>query len=321
MAATPKSPLNLIGDKSRDPIARFDTPEEVNSVLNALAARGYHQIDTARMYSPHAPGSSESRIGAVNAGDRFAIDTKVLSVEPGSHAKEKVLKEIDTSLEQLNVKQINIEYLHFPDRATKFEEPCEAMDQAHMEGKIKHWGISNFTAEEVQKVVDICQEHGFVMPSVYQGQYNLVARSGEKELFPILRKYGISFYAYSPAAAGFFAGNHKNVQAGGRYDQSHFLGGLYTKTYLQPRIIDATDNALAVASKHGISGHAAALRWTAYHSVLSKEHGDSIILGASSPGQLESNIDMIEQGPLPDDVVAALEAVYAETGDQIPYHK
>jgi aflatoxin B1 aldehyde reductase len=35
-----------------------------------------------------------------------------------------------------------------------------------------------------------------------------------------LRKYGISFYAYSPAAAGFFAGNHKNIKAGGRYDRS-----------------------------------------------------------------------------------------------------
>lgn len=84
--------------------------------------------------------------------------------------------------------------------------------------------------------------------------------------------------------------------------------------------MDATDKALSVASKHGISGHAAALRWTAHHSKLSKTHGDSVIIGASSPQQLESNIDMIEQGPLPDDVVAALEAVHAGIDDQIPYH-
>ncbi|KAH6880360.1 NADP-dependent oxidoreductase domain-containing protein [Thelonectria olida] len=302
-------------------MARFDSPDEVNGFLNAFANRGYSQLDTSRMYSPHAQGSSEPRIGAVAAGDRFVIDTKVTSWKPGTHSKEKVLQEIDISLEALKVKQINIEYLHVPDRTTPFEEACEAMDQAYKEGKIKQWGISNYTAEEVQRFVDICEEHGFIKPSVYQGQYNPIVRGGEKELFPILRRNGIAFYAYSPAAAGFFAGNHKQVRAGGRYDQSLLAGGLYSKFYLKPSIISATDKALDVASKHGIGGHAAALRWTAHHSILSNSHRDSIIIGASSPEQLESNIDMIEQGPLPDDVVSALEAVYEEIGqDEILYH-
>lgn len=82
----------------------------------------------------------------------------------------------------------------------------------------------------------------------------------------------------------------------------------------------ATEKALETASRHGIPGHAVALRWTAHHSVLSSTHGDSMIIGASSVHQLESNIDMIEQGPLPHDVVAAVEAVYEEIGDEIPYH-
>ncbi|KAJ4037715.1 hypothetical protein NW761_006170 [Fusarium oxysporum] len=301
-------------------MARFDSPDEVNAFLNAFAARGYHQLDTARMYSPHAPRSSEPRIAAVAAGYRFAIDTKVNSREPESHSKEKILKEIDMSLEALKVKQINIEYLHMPDRATQFQETCEAMDQAQREGKIKHWGLSNYTAEEVQRFVDICEEHSLIKPRVYQGQYNLIVRGGERDLFPILRKYGISFYAYSPAAAGFFAGNHKNIKAGGRYDRSHFIGRLYCQLYLKPSIMVATDKALAVASKHGIGGHAAALRWVVYHSVLNKAYGDSIIIGASSVEQLESNMDMIDQGPLPEDVVAALEAVYKEIGDQVSYH-
>ncbi|RSL96764.1 hypothetical protein CEP52_011296 [Fusarium oligoseptatum] len=326
MTSNGKSPIKLvlgtanIGDTSIDPMARFNTPDEVNGFLNAFAARGYDQLDNARNYSPHAPGSSEPRLGAVAAGDRFAIDTKVNSLQPGSHTKANVLKEIDDSLEALKIKQINIEYLHMPDRATKFEEACEAMDQAHKEGKIKHWGLSNYTADEVQTIVKICEECGFVKPTVYQGQYNLIVRGGEKELFPLLRKEGIAFYAYSPAAAGFFAGNHKKVKAGGRYDKSLILGGIYAQFYLKPSIMAATEKALEIASGHGISGHAAALRWTAYHSHLSKAHGDAIVIGASSPEQLESNIDMIEQGALPDDVVAALEAVYEEIGDEVSYH-
>ncbi|KAH7303642.1 aflatoxin B1 aldehyde reductase member 2 [Stachybotrys elegans] len=325
MANGIKSPLNLIlgagnvGDKSVDSIARFDTPEEVNTLLDAFAARGYRQIDTARNYSPNAPGSSEPRLGAVGAGDRFIIDTKVKSREPGSHTKDKILQEIDMSLEALQVKQINIEYLHQPDRATDFMEACVAMDQAHRQGKIKHWGISNYAAEEVEKIVLICKSQGLVQPSVYQGQYNPIVRGGERDLFPILRKYNIAFYAYSPAAAGFFASNHKNLQKGGRFDTSNTIGKIYSEYYLKPAIQTATDKALATAAKYGIGGHAAALRWTAHHSMLSKDQGDAIILGASSVKQLEANLDMVEQGPLPDEVVAALERLYEQIGGDISY--
>ncbi|KAJ0166852.1 Aflatoxin B1 aldehyde reductase member 3 [Colletotrichum tanaceti] len=326
MAATERKPLNLIlgagniGDTSIDSAARYDTPDQVNAFLNAFLERGHHQIDTARVYSPGAPQTSEPRLGAVAAGARSTIDTKVSSREPGSHTKAKILEEIDKSLEALKIKQINIMYLHMPDRATPFEEACEAMDQAHREGKIKKWGISNYRADEVQSFLDICEARGWVKPSVYQGHYNAVVRSSERHLFPVLRKHGLAFYAYSPSGGGFFAGNHKNPAVGGRFDKSHRIGSLFSSFYLKPAIMAATNKAVDVAAQHGIGGHAAALRWAAHHSILSAEHGDSIIVGASSVEQLKSNLDIIEQGPLPQDVVSAVEAIYAEVGDEVSYH-
>ena len=207
-----------VGDISIDKIARFSALDEVNAFFNAFANRGYHEIDTARHYSPHAPGSSEPRIGAVSAGDRFAIDSK--ADYTNGYTKESVLRDIDMSRELLGVTQINIYYLHMLDRENPLEPLIEALNQAYKEGKIKSWGISNYRADEVQKTIDICEQHGFVKPSVYQGYYNPIVRGGEKELFPILRKYGIAFYAYSPAAAGFFAGRHKNAEPNSRYDKS-----------------------------------------------------------------------------------------------------
>lgn len=201
-------------------MARFDSLDEVNGFLEPFLRRGYTHLDTARNYSPHAPGSSETRLGGVAAGDRMIIDSKVMSAEPGCHTKEKVLSEINESLKALKIKQIHTEYLHVPDRATPFEEACEAMDQAHREGKIKQWGLSNYTVEEVKRFVDICEERGFVKPKVFQGPYNPIVRSNEKALFPYLRQQGIAFYAYSPAAGGFFAGNYKKATPGGRFDQS-----------------------------------------------------------------------------------------------------
>ncbi|UKZ51100.1 hypothetical protein TrVGV298_004855 [Trichoderma virens] len=291
-----KSPLKVIigagniGDRSLDKTVRYDTPEEVNAYLNAFYDRGYNHIDTARSYSTGAPGTSEPRLGAVEAGKRFTIDSKALSREPGSHTREKIAKEVDLSLKALQIDQINVYYLHQPDR-------------------------------EVEQILEICERRGFVKPSVYEGQYNPIVRGGEKKLFPLLRKNNIAFYAWSPAGGGFFAGNHKNGKSGGRFDTSTFLGGVYSSLYLKPSIEAATENALAVAGKHGISGHAAALRWTLHHGVLDAKFGDSIIIGASNIDQLNSNLDVIEQGPLSDDVVQAISKIFEEVGtDEIPYH-
>ncbi|OAL36527.1 hypothetical protein AYO20_04143 [Fonsecaea nubica] len=322
-----KSPLTIVlgtanvGDSSRDKTVRYDAPNEVNAYLDAFYERGGRQIDTARSYSPEAHGSSEERLGAVEAGTRFSIATKVLSLTPGSHSKENIKENIAASLSLLKIPKIDIEYLHMPDRTTPFEEALAAVNEAYTQGKFERFGLSNYTAEEVDKVVHICEEKGFVKPSVYQGQYNPIIRSGEKELFPVLRKHGIAFYAWSPAAGGFFAGNHKHVQPGARYDSSTWAGKVYASVYLKPNIEAATDRAINLVTKHGINGHAAALRWTVYHSTLKQEFGDAVIIAASSVAQLNSNIDMIEQGPLPGEVVDAMETLYKEVeGTEFPYH-
>ncbi|KAL7930249.1 NADP-dependent oxidoreductase domain-containing protein [Trichoderma chlorosporum] len=322
-----KAPIKVIigagniGDRNVDKTVRYDTPEEVNAYLNAFYDRGYDHIDTARSYSTGASGTSEPRLGAVQAGKRFIIDSKVLSRELGSHTKEKIATEVELSLKALQIDQINIYYLHQPDRATPFEETCEAMDKAYTEGKFRKFGLSNYSADEVEQILEICERRGFVKPSVYEGQYNPIVRGGEKELFPLLRRNNIAFYAWSPAGGGFFAGNHKNGASGGRFDKSTFLGSIYSSFYLKPSIEAATGHALAVAGKHGISGHSAALRWTVNHSALKAKYGDSVIIGASNLDQLSSNLDVIEQGPLPDDVVEAINAIYTAIGsDEVPYY-
>lgn len=185
-----------VGDKSLDPVVRFDTKEEVSEVLKTFLKRGYNQIDTSRGYSTLAPGTSEPRLAAAGAGSNFIIDTKVLSREAGAHAADKIAAEVDSSLDALKIDQINIEYLHHPDRATPFEETYEAIDKAYRAGKFKRFGLSNYTAAEVKQFVEICERRGFVRPSVYQGQYNAIVRTGEKDLFPVLRQHDISFYAW-----------------------------------------------------------------------------------------------------------------------------
>lgn len=159
--------------------------------------RGYRHLDTARAYAPGAPGTSEPRLGAVDAGRRFIIDTKAMARgAEHPHSKEKILENVSISLDALQVEQVNTYYLHAPDRTTPLEDTCAGINEAYEAGKFRHFGVSNHSPEEVEQIMSICAEKDYVRPTVYQGQYNPIVRGGEKQLFPVLRKHNIAFYAY-----------------------------------------------------------------------------------------------------------------------------
>jgi aflatoxin B1 aldehyde reductase len=95
-------------------------------------------------------------MGTVEVGERFSINTKVVSFVPGSHTRANIAESVDTSLELLKILTANIEYLHVLDRTTPFEETVKAMNDAHKAGKFKYSGLSNFTAKEVEENMKIC---------------------------------------------------------------------------------------------------------------------------------------------------------------------
>jgi aflatoxin B1 aldehyde reductase len=189
------------------------------------------------------------------------------------------------------------------------------------------FGISNFTAFEVAEIVLTCEHNGWVRPTVYQAMYNAITRSIEAELVPACRRYGLDLVVYNPIAGGLFSGKIKSqdmVPAEGRYSDASAMGKLYRGRYFR----DSTFRALQVieqaVDKAGLSMIETALRWVVHHSVLKiKDGNDGIIIGVSNIEQLDANLTHLEKGPLPDEVVKALdEAWYISKQDTTPYwHK
>ncbi|KZL65212.1 aflatoxin B1 aldehyde reductase member 2 [Colletotrichum tofieldiae] len=280
-----------VGDSTADPgSSHFDSERDVQALLDAYHSCGYNHLDTARDYSPSVPGASESRLGRAKAASRFLIRTKVHSADSGDHQPAKLELSIGQSLGDLQTSSVETMFLHLPDRQTPFEDTAKAMSDALSQGKFKNYGLSNYSAAEVQRFLDICEKNRYAKPSVYEGHYNAIVRGGEKELFPLLRKHNMSFHAYS-----------------------YF--------YRQPPVQIAVAIILDLAETHGISGHAAAMRWTAFHSHLEGKFGDSIVFGVSKVEQLHKILDALESGPLPDDLVEAITAIYEEVeGAEPPYH-
>lgn len=70
----------------------------------------------------------------------------------------------------------------------------KGINDAYKAGYFKRFGLSNFKADDVERIYTLCKEKGYLLPTVYQGNYSVVFRRPEAELFPTLRKLNIAFY-------------------------------------------------------------------------------------------------------------------------------
>lgn len=205
-ASESKTPKIIFGTgtwgSSDSPLVDVTTPDQAKKFLDILRNNGVTNLDTSRAYPLGAPGTSEALLGQIKAPDSFTIDSKVISNDPGHHKSARVAESVDASLQALGVKKVDIMFLHWPDRTVPFTEPLVALNEAYKQGKFERFGLSNYSASEVEEIIQICEKEGYVKPTVYQGQYNALCRRGEKQLFPTLRANNMAFHAYSPAAGG-----------------------------------------------------------------------------------------------------------------------
>lgn len=125
---------------------------------------------------------------------------------------------------------------------------------------------------------------------------------------------------YNPLAGGLFSGKIKSkdlVPDEGRFSNTaESMGQRYRERYFKDATFEALKVVEPVAEKHNLSLVEIALRWVIYHSELktrAKGGNDGIIIGVSSLSQLENNLRDVEKGPLPEDVVEALDKAWAVT--------
>lgn len=154
--------------------------------------------------------------------------------------------------------------------------------------------------------------------------YNAITRSIESELIPACRRYGLDIVVYNPIAGGLFSGKIKSqdmTPSDGRFSDTSSTGKMYRGRYFRDSTFKALQIIEAAVEKHGLSMIETALRWTVHHSALKVTDGnDGIIIGVSSIDQLATNLDNIEKGPLPKDLVNSLdEAWQVSKVDTVPY--
>jgi aryl-alcohol dehydrogenase-like predicted oxidoreductase len=269
------------------------------TVVNKCLDMGVNLIDTADVYGN---GISEEFLGKILKPVRrnVIIATKFASPMgegPLWHGtgRRYVYDAVYASLKRLQTDYIDLFQIHFPDTRTPIDETLRALDDLVRKGLICYIGCSNFSAWMVVEGQLTARMNHYSPFISAQNEYNLLNRSIESELLPMCRKYGLGQLPYYPLASGFLSGKYR---PGGSTDVGRLgAGGGVADRTLTDRNFGILQKLESFAQARGHSVLDLAWGWLISQPVIS-----SVIAGAMTPDQVESNVKAAEWRLTPEEM-------------------
>lgn len=249
-----------------------DEKESVEAI-QASIEHGVTSIDTAPIYGF---GKSEELVARAIAGKRDKVqlftkfglrwdctdgefffdlkeDGKAYKIYKNA-TKKSIIAECENSLKRLQTDHIDLYQCHWRDKSTDLEETMSALDQLLKDGKILAAGVSNFTAEEIEK------SNKLVTIASDQPPYSMVLRDIESDVLPFCRKNDIAVIVYSPLQRGLLTGkfkpDHKFPEGDHRADQKQF-----TPDFIR-RVNSFLDQLKPIAAKYDATLGQLVINWT-----------------------------------------------------------
>lgn len=189
------------------------------ALMDAAREQGITLFDTANAYGG---GRSEDFIGrwlaSRGARDDVVLTTKVRNrVGPGPGdeglSAAHIREQIDASLRRLRTDHVDLYLAHEPDPAVPIEETLAAFDDLVHAGKIKGYGLSNYTGTQIDAAVSAATSLGIALPVNVQNSFSLLDRAAADDVFDVCVRHGIGFTAFSPLAGGWLTGKYRRGEA------------------------------------------------------------------------------------------------------------
>lgn len=237
-----------------------DEKESLATIDRALEL-GVNFLDTADMYGPY---TNEELVGRALKGrrDKFVLATKFgIVLDPndpvvrGINGKPAYVRQAaEASLKRLGIDTIDLYYLHRVDPDTPIEDTVGAMSRLIEEGKIRHIGLSEASAETLKKASSVHQI------TALQSEYSLWTRDVEENgVLEACRELGIGVVPYSPLGRGFLSGQIKKLEDLAEDDwrrtNPRFQGENFDKN------LRLAGKVEALANSKGITASQLALAW------------------------------------------------------------
>lgn len=167
--------------------------EETESVRLGIEL-GLTLVDTAEMYGE---GACETFLGDALAGLRDKVFL-VSKVYPHNASRAGVVAACERSLKRLKTDHLDLYLLHWRG-GVPLAETIIGFEHLKSQGKIRHWGVSNFDTDDMNELYETPGGEGC---AVNQVLYNLTRRGPEYDLLPWLEEQEIPLMAYSPIEQG-----------------------------------------------------------------------------------------------------------------------
>jgi L-glyceraldehyde 3-phosphate reductase len=294
-----------------------DVPlERQQAILRRAFDRGVTHFDLANNYGPPY-GSAERNFGSLLARDfRPYRDELVISSKagydmwPGPYgqgggSRKYVIASAEQSLRRMGLDYVDIFYSHRFDETTPREETRGTLDTLVRQGKALYAGISSYSGPRTREAIEILIELGTPL-LIHQPSYSMLNRWVEEDLLDVLGEQGVGCIAFSPLAQGMLTNKYLNgVPEGSRAAQDKSL---------DPALL--TEEALThvralneLASARGQSLAQMALAWA-----LRDDRVTSVLIGASSVGQLEDSLGALDNLAFSDDELSLIDGHAVDAG-------
>ncbi len=238
---------------------------EAGRIVDAAREAGVNGIDTADSYGN---GESERVVGRLIAADRerWVLATKVanpMSERPNDRGTSRrwVTQAVEHSLRRLRTDWIDVYYLHRDDATTPMEETLSAMARLIESGKVHYFGVSNFRAWRVARMVELSRAMGVPAPIVCQPPYNAMTRGVETELLPCCAHYGVGVVSYSPLARGVLTGKYAPGAAPAAGSRAARADARLMQTEYRPESLALAQRFKAHAEQRGMTASQFAAAW------------------------------------------------------------
>jgi aryl-alcohol dehydrogenase-like predicted oxidoreductase len=269
--------------------------DEAEPIFRRYLEAGGNLVDTADFYTA---GESERILGRLIARtgvrDLLVLTSKFTNtVDPADpnasgNGRKHIVRAVEASLRRLGTDYIDLYLLHTWDRITPVEEVVQTLDDLVRVGKIRYAGLSDVPAWYAARAQSYAEAHGLTPMITVQLPYSLVWRGIEPEFVPMAQTVGLGITAWSPVGGGLLTGKYRRAGDGlagaGRWGNPETKAPKVTDRDWQ--VIEALER---VASDLGRSMAQVAINWVATQPAVA-----SVVIGASSPEQLDSNLAALD---------------------------
>src|SRR5512142_15216 len=266
--------------------------------LDRFIEAGGNLVDTADVYGA---GRSEEIIGRWFASRPADLTEPVVLATKGRFprggdsspnsaglAARHLTRALDASLRRLGLDSVDLYQVHAYDPLTPLEETLRTLDRFIGAGKIRYYGLSNFTGWQLTKAVHLARALNVAAPVTLQPQYSLLVREIEWEIVPAAQDAGLGLLPWSPLGGGWLSGKYRRDE---RPSGATRLGDnpergmeAYDRRGTE-RTWDVVEAVQQVAEQRAVPMAQVALAW-----LLARPAVASVILGARTLEQLESNL-------------------------------